>query len=65
VGRDSTNRAYRAIAAGVSLLFLSIGLDLAGSFLQSLPVLVASFAVGIAGAVVAVRGVIDFISERA
>ena len=43
----------------------SIGLDLAGSVMQSLPVLVVSFALGIAGAVVAVRGMIDFISERA
>jgi hypothetical protein len=59
------NRAYRAIAVGIGLVLSSIGLDLAGSALQSLLVLVISFALGIAGAVVAIRGMIDFISERA
>jgi hypothetical protein len=58
------NPAYRPIGVGVALLFAAIGLDLAGSFLQSLPVLVASFALAIAGAVISVRGLIDFLAER-
>jgi len=58
------NRAYLPIAVGVALLFGAIALDLAGSSLQSLPVLVASFALAIAGAVISVRGVIDFLAER-
>ena len=59
------NRAYRPIGVGVALLFAAIGLDLAGSFIKSLPVLVASFALAIAGAVISVRGVIDFLAEKA
>jgi hypothetical protein len=59
------NHAYRALIIGVTLLFSSIVLDLAGSALQSIFVLIISFALGIAGAVVAVRGVIEFIAERA
>ena len=58
------NHAYRAVLAGVTLLVGSIVLDLAGSALQSLPVLILSFALGIAGAVVAVRGLLEFIAER-
>jgi hypothetical protein len=45
------------------MLVLSIALDLAGSRLHSLFVLVISFAVGIGGAVVAFRGLLDFFSE--
>jgi hypothetical protein len=56
---------YRPLAIGVTLLFSSIVLDLAGSFFQSLIVLVISFILGIAGAVVSVRGLIEFIAERA
>jgi hypothetical protein len=59
------NHAYRALAIGVTLLFGSIVLDLAGGALQSIFVLIISFALGIAGAVVAVRGLIEFIAERA
>jgi hypothetical protein len=59
------NRAYRSIAVGVLLLLSAIVLDLAGSALQSIVVLILSFALAIAGAVVAFRGLIDFITERA
>jgi hypothetical protein len=59
----AVNRAYRPISAGIALLFVAIALDLAGSTLRSLPVLVASFALAIAGAVVAFRGLLEFLGE--
>jgi len=46
------------------LLLGSIALDLVGSSLQSLVVLVISFAFGVAGALVAVRGLVEFLGER-
>jgi hypothetical protein len=58
------NRAYRPISIGVALLFGSIALDLAGSHFESLLLLVISFALGIAGAVLAIRGVLEFVAER-
>jgi hypothetical protein len=45
------------------MLVLSLALDLAGSRLQSLFVLVISFAVGIGGAIIAFRGLLEFLSE--
>jgi hypothetical protein len=56
--------AFRTVGIGVALLLSSIALDLAGALFQSLPVLILSFALGIAGAVIAVRGIIEFIGER-
>jgi len=56
-------RAYRAIAVGVALLASSIILDFVGSSLGSIFVLILSFALGIAGAVVSIRGVIEFLTE--
>jgi hypothetical protein len=47
------------------MLFGSIILDLLGTSFGSLGLLIISFALGIAGAVVSVRGLIEFISERA
>jgi hypothetical protein len=58
------NRNYMAITIGVALILTSLALDLAGSRLQSLPVLIVSFALGVAGAVISVRGIIEFVSER-
>lgn len=58
------NRAYRAMAAGVLFLLVALGLDLAGSDYQSLSLLIVSFAFAIGGAVIAVRGVVEFIAER-
>lgn len=57
--------AVRALGLGVGLLAAALLLDLAGSSLRSLPLLVLSLAVAVAGAVVAVRGVIELVSERA
>ncbi|MDG6915817.1 MAG: hypothetical protein JRN58_02345 [Nitrososphaerota archaeon] len=57
--------AFRALGLGVGLLVGALALDLAGSSLGSLPVLVLSFALAVAGAVVAVRGVIELVGERA
>ncbi|MDA4137107.1 MAG: hypothetical protein OK449_08970 [Thaumarchaeota archaeon] len=59
------NRATQAISIGVLLLVGAIVLDLAGSALQSIFVLIISFALAIAGAVVALRGVIDYLGEAA
>jgi hypothetical protein len=56
--------SVRILLIGVGLLFGSISLDLAGTFFRSLPVLILSFALGIAGALVAIRGIIEFVSER-
>ena len=56
--------SIRILLIGVALLLGSISLDLAGTFLQSLIVLILSFALGIAGALVAIRGIVEFISER-
>lgn len=56
-------RGTQAVVLGLSLLFGSIALDLLGSNLQSLGVLVVSFAVGIAGAIVSLRGLVDFFGE--
>lgn len=47
------------------MVFGALALDLAGSFFQSLPLLVVSFALAIAGALVSLRGVIEFVAERA
>lgn len=55
--------AFRALSLGFALLVGSIALDLAGSDLQSLLVLVVSFAVGLAGAVMAFRGLLEFFGE--
>lgn len=57
-------RAYRPITVGVALLFGAIALDLAGSSLQSLPLLIVSFASAIAGAVIAISGIVELVAER-
>jgi hypothetical protein len=59
------NRAAQAVSVGVLLLLSAIVLDLAGSALQSIFVLIISFALAIAGAVVALRGIIDYLGEIA
>jgi hypothetical protein len=51
------------LLTGLALLICSIALDVSGSRLQSLALLVFSFATGIAGAVVAFRGMIEFLGE--
>ncbi len=56
-------RSSRALVLGLVLLFGSLALDFLGSRYQSLYVLVLSFAVGIAGAIVALRGLVDFFGD--
>ncbi|MDA4135001.1 MAG: hypothetical protein OK441_05480 [Thaumarchaeota archaeon] len=58
------HHSARILLTGLVLLLGSITLDLAGSALQSLLVLVLSFALGIAGALVSIRGLIEFLGER-
>ena len=58
-------RAYRPILVGVGLLLAAIPLDLAGTYFQSLPMLILSFASAVAGAVVSVSGILEFLSESA
>ncbi len=56
--------SVKVLLAAVSMLFGSIALDLAGSYLQNLVILVISFALGIAGALVAIRGLVEFLGDR-
>ena len=49
---------------GVGLLLGAIAIDFAGTYFQSLPLLILSFASAVAGAVISVSGIIEFISER-
>jgi hypothetical protein len=56
-------RGFRALLLGLAMLLGSLALDLVGSQFQSLYVLVLSFAVGVAGAIVALRGLVDFLGE--
>jgi len=56
-------RGFRTLLLGLAMLFASLALDLLGSRFQSLYVLVLSFAVGVAGAIVALRGLLDFLGE--
>jgi len=56
-------REFRPVILGLAMLLGSLALDLLGSRIQSLYVLVLSFALGIAGAIVALRGVVDLLGE--
>lgn len=56
-------RHYRALAAGLAMVAGSVVLDVAGTSLESLFLLVVSFALAIAGALLAVRGIIEFVAE--
>ena len=55
--------ATKAVSLGLVLLFLSLLLEQVGSRYGSLWVLVISLSLGIAGAVVAFRGLLDFLGE--
>ncbi|MDH2900118.1 MAG: hypothetical protein PXY39_04030 [archaeon] len=56
--------ANKMLAAGL-LVAVAIALDVTSSYSPiPLPQLVISFALAIAGAIVAIRGIFDFISER-
>jgi len=52
------------IIVGLGMLFSAIGLDYVGASFENLPVLVLSMTLAIAGAVVGLRGLIEFIGER-
>ena len=56
--------SLRKILAGLALLFTALGLDYVGSGMGSLPVLVLSMVLAIAGALVGLRGMIELIGER-
>jgi hypothetical protein len=53
----------RVLLLGVALLFGALASDLIGANYQALGVLIFSFALAIAGAVIAMRGVMDFLGE--
>ena len=57
-------RAARPLVAGILLILGAIALDLAGGMFQSLLLLILSFALAIAGAIVAIRSLVEFLSER-
>lgn len=52
------------IIVGILMLFSAIGLDYFGSYFQSLVILVISIIIAIAGALVGIRGMIEFLGER-
>ncbi|MDG6925651.1 MAG: hypothetical protein JRN09_03765 [Nitrososphaerota archaeon] len=58
------NRSYRALFVGVVFLISSLAVASLGSYLQSLSLVVVSLILGVAGAFVALRGVLEFIAER-
>jgi hypothetical protein len=53
----------KALSLGLALLFLSLLFEQIGSRYQSLWVLVLSLSLGIAGSVVAFRGLLEFLGE--
>jgi hypothetical protein len=55
--------SVRIILVGMALLFGALASDLVGSNLQMLGVLIISLALAVAGAVVALRGVLDFLGD--
>jgi hypothetical protein len=57
-------RSVRALLLGVGLLLLALVGDLVGTDFQILVVLIVSFALAIAGSVIAIRGMFEFLSER-
>ncbi|MEM3225982.1 MAG: hypothetical protein QXS44_02940 [Saccharolobus sp.] len=52
------------VIVGLLLLFSAIGLDYFGSYFQNLFILVISIIIAIAGALVGIRGMIEFLGER-
>ena len=57
--------SVRVILVGVALLFGAFASDLIGSDFQVLGVLILSLALAIAGAFVAMRGVLDLLGDIA
>ena len=54
----------RVVFAGTAMLVAGILTDVLGSELQLLSILIFSLAISIAGAVVAIRGVFEFMAEK-
>ncbi|MEM3802729.1 MAG: hypothetical protein QXE55_07740 [Saccharolobus sp.] len=52
------------VIVGLLLLFSAIGLDYFGSYFQNLFILLISIIIAIAGALVGIRGMIEFLGER-
>lgn len=53
----------RMLLAGIGLILSAIATDLIGSTYQLLVVLILSLALAVAGAVVAIRGMVEFLGE--
>jgi hypothetical protein len=56
--------SLRVLLVGFTLLFGAIAFDLVGASFQILGVIIFSFILAISGAVVAVRGMLEYLSER-
>jgi hypothetical protein len=56
-------QSVRIILVGVGLLLGALASDLIGSDLQTLGILVISLALAVAGAVVAMRGMLEFLGD--
>lgn len=52
------------LLVGFALLFGAIAFDLIGANLQILAVIIFSFILAISGAVIAVRGMLEYLSDR-
>ena len=52
------------VIVGLTMLLGAIGLDYLGASLQSLSIIVISMIVSIAGALVGIRGLLEFLGER-
>jgi len=48
---------------GVAFVLAAMGLDVLGTSYGLLIVLIVSFALGVAGAIVAIRGIVEFVGE--
>ncbi|MCH4814736.1 MAG: hypothetical protein QXY87_09920 [Saccharolobus sp.] len=57
-------RSILKIIVGLAMLSGAIGLDYVGASFQSLSVLVVSMILAIAGAMVGIRGLMEFLGER-
>jgi len=56
-------QSVRIILVGVGLLLGALASDLIGSDLRTLGILVISLALAVAGAVVAMRGMLEFLGD--
>ncbi|WP_338602366.1 hypothetical protein V6M85_02065 [Sulfolobus tengchongensis] len=52
------------VLVGLLMLVSAIGLDYFGASLQSLQILIISMIIAIAGALVGIRGLIEFLGEK-